>query len=706
MVQCKHYADYDTVYRILKREEVSKVERLRPKRYILVLSTPLTPKRKDAIFALFSPYCHGPEDIFGREDVNNLLGRHSAVEANHIKLWLASEAMLRRFLNHGIWGDSELTLERIRQQARRYVPNPSLSRAKEILNDSHYCIIVGIPGIGKTTLAEILLIDYADRLDFQAIRIANDLSEIKAVKDPRRRQIFYYDDFLGTAKLDKLEKNEDKRIMEFLQQVAANKRWRFILTTREYILNTAKIRYESLAHPPVELTPCIVDLADYTRPIRGLILYNHIYFSDLPDPYKRALLEGKRYSKILAHPNYNPRIVEHMTQYRNAARVEPQHYFEEFIRSLENPKRIWDHAFRNDLSEGAQHVLLVLGSMPTPVLLDDLRSAFEAFYKYRRKKLGFIVGSRDFEHALRELDGNFVKTDLVGKDQVIDFHNPSVNDYVDNYLAGSPDDVGDLIRSATFFDQLRQLWSGEGGRRFTGVDKYSDAFVSALARNFDAPTCRVRPPYGLLAHAQWYKPSFEQRMQFVVEVGASLKTAAARSLVIKLSLELGRRIKARSARKEGLVSLLPTLDRRTKVSKGVFAAAKQFLTQTLDDLDDFSSVANFVEKFPDVIDDCELRRIGSEFKEFSKDYADVTERDPDVLRSVADDITGVGEKLHVDVSDFADPLTGRAEQIESERESEPEPDDSGRDWVEETSAIRDVDVMFESLLQEITERAL
>jgi len=49
VVQCKHYKDYDALYQTLKREEASKVHRLKPQRYILALSTPLTQNRKDAI---------------------------------------------------------------------------------------------------------------------------------------------------------------------------------------------------------------------------------------------------------------------------------------------------------------------------------------------------------------------------------------------------------------------------------------------------------------------------------------------------------------------------------------------------------------------------------------------------------------------------------------------------------------------------------
>ncbi|HTE90899.1 MAG TPA: restriction endonuclease [Terriglobales bacterium] len=118
VVQCKHYADYDVLYRVLKRDEVPKVRRLKPARYILAVSTRLTPNRKTNILTLLSPHCLGATDIYGREDMNNLLGRHGDIEQAHVKLWLTSEPVLKRFFQSGIWGDSALALQRIRQRTR------------------------------------------------------------------------------------------------------------------------------------------------------------------------------------------------------------------------------------------------------------------------------------------------------------------------------------------------------------------------------------------------------------------------------------------------------------------------------------------------------------------------------------------------------------------------------------------------------------
>ena len=66
----------------------------------------------------------------------------------------------------------------------------------------------------------------------------------------------------------------------------------------------------------------------------------------------------------------------------------------------------------------------------------------------------------------------------------------------------------------------------------------------------------------------------------------------------RLVTTLSERIESGEAQKEGLVDLLPALDGRNKASKSVFTAAKQFLTQRLDEFEDFSNVARFAEKFP------------------------------------------------------------------------------------------------------------
>src|SRR6266849_10711391 len=153
IVQIKHYADsgYAALTTVLRRKERQKIDALAPTRYILATSVSLTPNRKDEIKEILAPHCLEPSDIFGREDLNNLLGQHDEIERRHFKLWLTSETVLRRVLDAGIFSDSEAHLDRIRLRLRRYVPNPSFGRARSLLDKSHYCIVAGIPGIGKTT---------------------------------------------------------------------------------------------------------------------------------------------------------------------------------------------------------------------------------------------------------------------------------------------------------------------------------------------------------------------------------------------------------------------------------------------------------------------------------------------------------------------------------------------------------------------------
>ncbi len=90
------------------KDEVAKVRKLNPDRYILSTSVGLTPENKAEIMTMFSPYIKATKDILGRNDLNNLLGEYSEVEKQYYKLWLGSTAVLDDILNKRINNWSEI----------------------------------------------------------------------------------------------------------------------------------------------------------------------------------------------------------------------------------------------------------------------------------------------------------------------------------------------------------------------------------------------------------------------------------------------------------------------------------------------------------------------------------------------------------------------------------------------------------------------
>lgn len=266
----------------LRLKEKPKIDRLHPDRYLLATSVALSPTNKEAICESLSPHIKAPKDIYGKEDLNNILGLFPAVERQHFKLWLSSTTILEEVLHSRIVNQTKITLEKIRDKAQLYVSNESFNCALKVLKDHNYVIIAGIPGIGKTTLAKMLVLHFL-RNEYDFIDVSYDISEAYAFPDHKQPRVYLYDDFLGrTSVEEKLRKNEDHRLVDFISSVRKTKSAKLILTTREYILRQAQRTYEILNSPTFERPQCIVDLSQYTRPIRAQILYNHLYFSRLP----------------------------------------------------------------------------------------------------------------------------------------------------------------------------------------------------------------------------------------------------------------------------------------------------------------------------------------------------------------------------------------------------------------------------------------
>jgi hypothetical protein len=497
VVQCKHFArsGYAKLRSHIATKELTKIKKLKPSRYILATSVGLSPGNVDELFELLSPYCKSKHDIIGADDLNALTRNYPAIEKAHFKLWLTSEAVLSRVLHNDVFVQSMLTEDEIKRKLGLYVHTGSFDAARRKLDTERVCILSGVPGVGKTTLAELLLVDYLSH-DWELIAIHQNVSEGQRLfrKDNDAKQVFYYDDFLGQISSgEKLGKNEDRALLQLIQSVARTANKRFILTTREYILAQAKVEHEQLARSKINLHQYVVSCADYSDLDKARILANHLYFANVPQEHIAALVEDQTYHEIIHHRNYNPRIIEWMTQVAETSACTPKEYPKVFLKRLENPSELWKHAFENQINDASRQLLLVLGSCGDGITIPDLQAAFNAHYSGRGKHYGFQTLPLNFRKSLDELEGCFVRIDRASSEDVVSCHNPSILDFLNRRFSENVDEVNDILRFAVHFEQVQRIFQVFDVGQKQGLKKGLDhrAVQEALERTLHAPSARL-----------------------------------------------------------------------------------------------------------------------------------------------------------------------------------------------------------------------
>lgn len=458
IVQCKHYrkSGFPKLLAQLKNQEHSKIKNLNPDRYILATSVGLTPPNKDLILSALHPYIKNTADILGADDINNLINKNPEIEKQHLKLWLNSSNILSRIIDNDIHVQTDFHIERIKKNLKLYVENPSLPEARKKLEENRFLIIAGEPGIGKTTLANILLYSYV-KLGYEPVVIITDPAEARRRYLPSKPIIFYYDDFLGQTFLhDRLLPQQDKSIVEIIELVKHSNNARLIITTRDFILTQALREYEKLKRSNILDGKYILNLGKYSDIIKAKILYNHLYFSNLEDEFLESVINKKFYITVIRHKNYNPRLIDFITNQRNLKGIIPDKYPEFFLKNLNHPEEIWRDAFERQISNESQFILLSILSLESNASLKQLEFCFNSYYgeqnvPYFESKDSKLTALKD---SLRELEGTFIKID----NGYVTFSNPSIKDFLENWILENTNVIQAFLNKALFFKQISCIW--------------------------------------------------------------------------------------------------------------------------------------------------------------------------------------------------------------------------------------------------------
>ncbi|MBB6562971.1 hypothetical protein HNP48_005688 [Acidovorax soli] len=518
VVQCKHYfqSGFAALLRHLKASELPKIIRVNPARYVLVTSVPLSPANKDAIMEALAPHIKSTADVIGVDDLDGLLARHPAVERSNFKLWLTSTSVLERIMHNAEICQTEFEVQRIRRKLPLFVQNNAYPRARQILDANRIIVISGAPGIGKTTLAELLLYSNLEE-GYQPVVMAGDISEGKKLYRHEEKQVFYYDDFLGQTFLgdrrDYFGRNQDKAVVDFMEMVQSSPYSRFILTTREHILGGAIQLSERLNSSTVVRDRVVLELGDYNFGDRARMVYNHLYFSTLSRAHKDEMLRDKFYLHVIKHPHFNPRLIEWLASLQRVNDVAPP-FYQQFVKDLlRDPTKIWGHAFRNDIPESGKSLLLVLYTVYAANDVKEFEVVFNKFHSARAEKYHFKCSPLDFKEALRLLEGAFVVIDFDN----VDFLNPSVKDYVSLQISETPEIFDDLLNSAVRFEQVVALWrlvkAKPELRAHPNYNSRRSLILEKIAELLSAP------------HVRWSRSDDGQTIGFPIDAGRENRLA-------------------------------------------------------------------------------------------------------------------------------------------------------------------------------------
>lgn len=462
ILQAKHWAStpFPQLLTHLRSSEAPKVAELRPKHYILVVSHPLSRLNKVELIKALGSSC--PVSVYGKEDLNDLLAKHPRVEQRQFKLWISSATVLVHLLNNAIIGRSDAMMGEILERSKIFVQTRNFEWAVDKLNQLGTVIITGQAGIGKTTLAEQLILFYAKN-GFEFLSISHDVHEAEQVYVPDRPQLFYFDDFLGQNYLEALIGNQGSQIVHFIKRINRDRATKkFVLTSRSTILNQGLILNDAFENGNVNRNEMEIKLQSLSNLDKAHILYNHIWHSGLSPEYVESFYVEKRYHKVIRHRNFNPRIIQFITDPQRLADVSTGGYWEHITELLDNPTKIWQHPYDIQLDDFGRFLVLLVAFNGDSILEQDLAKAYAV--GLRMPEHANFKGKREFAVAARHLSNSLLTRVMVGDQRYYKLFNPSVGDFLLHRYAKDSSLLGTLfkcLRSLTTIKMLQDMTRNE-----------------------------------------------------------------------------------------------------------------------------------------------------------------------------------------------------------------------------------------------------
>lgn len=386
--------------------------------------------------------------IYGSSWINQQINDHKRLRMLVPRVYGLGD--LSQIIDARAYRQAQAIMEYLREDLAKVVVTEAYQRAVDAINQHGFVLLIGEPAAGKTTIASMLAMAALDRWKSSVLKIDTPEDFTKHWNPDEPSQFFWLDDAFG---ITQHEESLTRGWNHVLPQVNAmvKKGAKIVMTSRDYIYNTARKSLKESAFPLLKESQVVIDVHALSSQEKCQILYNHLKlgmqshsFRKSIKPYLENIASNSRFIPETARRLSNPLFTKNLALESFSLRqfVEKREQFlQEVLQGL-------------DANSKASLAIIYMRNnhLESPIVLQPLETdAMERL----NSNLGGCVA------ALKALDGSLVQHIQADGEAFWRFKHPTIGDAYAEMLIRNPELLKIYIHGSDPEKILSQVTCGD-----------------------------------------------------------------------------------------------------------------------------------------------------------------------------------------------------------------------------------------------------